>query len=145
MGQEGTGEEGRGGGRQPHHGEVVVLRGRPQAQQLLLLGAHPHEQAVEDVVVPLLLGLAGREFQELVSSFPEAVGPQNCLPAPALSQFPSSPASRALALTQGMSMPGHCPHPRLECHSLALSCSLTAPRSPESQAKQGVRIQIQAL
>lgn len=71
-GEEGGGGAGRGGperggaGRRgPYHGQVVVLGGRPQVQQLLLLCGHPHEHAVEDVVVPLLRGLVGKVLQRV--------------------------------------------------------------------------------
>lgn len=66
----------------PHHGQVVVLGGRPQAQQLLLVRVHSHEHAVEDVVVPFLRSLAGKAVQRACKQFPEAAGPWTVTPSP---------------------------------------------------------------
>lgn len=66
----------------------MVLGGRPQAQQLLLLGAHSKEHAVEDMEVPLLRGLAGKGVQRTCKQSPEAAGPRTVAPNPALASAP---------------------------------------------------------
>lgn len=70
-----------GGG--PHHRQIVVLGGRPQAQQLLLLSAHPLEHAVEDVVVPLLGGLVEKAVQRACKHPPPPGHPAASSPVPA--------------------------------------------------------------
>lgn len=77
-----------GGVGGPHGGQVVVLGGRPQAQQLLLLDAHSKEHAIENVEVPLFRGLVGKAVQSTCKQFPEAAGPQTLAPNPVLASAP---------------------------------------------------------
>lgn len=63
-------ERGGNGARQsgedkPHRGQVAILQGRAQVQQLPLLWAQAQEHAVEDVEVPLLRGLGERQSPEV--------------------------------------------------------------------------------